>query len=87
MTVAYSAGDDARIIRPARRVVDEGLGSPILIGSIGEIQRSAELATTPSTGRDVLDPGSRARQRRYARPLWPIAPQGDDGSSGRTKTA
>ncbi len=57
-TVAYSAGDDVRIIRAARRVVDEGLGSPILVGAAESVERAAVGYHIPLDGVRVLDPSA-----------------------------
>ena len=65
--VAYPHGNDVRIIRAARRVSDEGIGRPVLLGPIADIEDLAETAGISLEGMDVVDPadpGSAAQ--RYA---------------------
>ncbi|MGB7861079.1 MAG: NADP-dependent malic enzyme [Acidimicrobiia bacterium] len=65
--VAYPCADDIRIIRAARRVADEGIASPVLIGSMGSIGELASGAGISLVGMDVVDPTSGESQReRYA---------------------
>ena len=68
--VAYPHGNDLRIIRAARRVADEGIGSPVLLGPTGEIDELAETAGISLEGMEVIDPSnSGSEQARYARVL------------------
>lgn len=56
--VAYPHGNDVRIIRAARRVSDDGIGRPVLLGPIQEIQDIADNAGISLEGLDVIDPAS-----------------------------
>jgi malate dehydrogenase (oxaloacetate-decarboxylating)(NADP+) len=68
--VAYPHGNDLRIIRAARRVADEGIGRPVLLGPTGEIAELAETAGISLDGMEVIDPASSgSEQARYARVL------------------
>ena len=68
--VAYPHANDVRIIRAARRVIDEGIGKPMLIGPAGEVQSLAETAGISLDGMDVIDPAEETSERpRYARVL------------------
>ncbi|HEU4895797.1 MAG TPA: NADP-dependent malic enzyme [Acidimicrobiia bacterium] len=68
--VAYPHADDLRIIRAARRVKDEGIGSPVLVGPSGEIASLAEAAGISLEGMEVIDPVDENSERgRYARVL------------------
>ena len=65
--VVYPYGDDLRIIRAARRVLDEGIGSPILLGDTGVIRELSTELRIPLDGITVLDPVTEAPLRsRYA---------------------
>ena len=71
--VAYPHGDDVRIIRAARRVSDEGIARPVLIGESKRITSLAEDARIPLEGIQIVDPGSaRSDRRRYAKILEEI---------------
>ncbi|GIU91225.1 MAG: bifunctional malic enzyme oxidoreductase/phosphotransacetylase [Acidimicrobiia bacterium] len=67
MKVVYPHGDDLRIIRAARRVLDEGIAVPVLLGDTGVIKElSAELGISLD-GMIVIDPVTeRETRRRYA---------------------
>jgi malate dehydrogenase (oxaloacetate-decarboxylating)(NADP+) len=68
--VAYAHADDLRIIRAARRVADEGIGRPVLLGPAKEISNLAEAAGISLTGMEVIDPADpRSEQDRYAKVL------------------
>ena len=68
--VAFPLADDMRIIRAARRVADEGIASPILVGNAVRIKELAEQAGIPMEGMELIDPDSDAAERsRYARIL------------------
>jgi malate dehydrogenase (oxaloacetate-decarboxylating)(NADP+) len=83
MRVAYPHADDVRIIRAARRVADEGIALPILLGDASTIEAMAEAATISLEGLEVVDPGSDGSERaRYARILEEL--RRDRGMSLRT---
>jgi malate dehydrogenase (oxaloacetate-decarboxylating)(NADP+) len=68
--VAYPHANDLRIIRAARRVKDEGIGSPVLVGPSVEIASLAEAAGISLDGMEVIDPVDENSERgRYARVL------------------
>ncbi|MGH3649629.1 MAG: NADP-dependent malic enzyme [Acidimicrobiia bacterium] len=70
MRVAYPHGNDLRIIRAARRVKDEGIGSPVLLGPAREIEQLAETAGLSLEGMEVIDPtGVGSERQRYAKVL------------------
>jgi malate dehydrogenase (oxaloacetate-decarboxylating)(NADP+) len=68
--VAYPHANDLRIIRAARRVKDEGIGSPVLVGPSVENASLAEAAGISLDGMEVIDPVDENSERgRYARVL------------------
>ena len=65
--VAYPHGADMRIIRAARRVADEGIATPLLIGDAAEIGALAESAGISLDGMEAINPKEEHEQReRYA---------------------
>ncbi|MCI0425532.1 MAG: NADP-dependent malic enzyme, partial [Actinobacteria bacterium] len=65
--VAYPHADDVRIIRAARRVADEGIARPILLGTAPVIEELAENYGISLDGMDVADPRSPGSEAsRYA---------------------
>ncbi len=70
MRVAYPHGHDLRIIRAARRVLDEGIASPVLVGDVGLMRELAVEAGVSLEGIETVDPNAQEETReRYARTL------------------
>jgi malate dehydrogenase (oxaloacetate-decarboxylating)(NADP+) len=70
MRVVYPHGDDLRIMRAARRVKDEGIGSPLLLGDVGLIREMAEELGISLDGVEVIDPSTQETTLdRYAATL------------------
>ncbi len=69
-SVVYPHGDDLRIIRAARRVIDEGIGSPVLLGDTGLIRELSTELGIDLDGMRVIDPVTETELRKgYARRL------------------
>jgi len=68
--IVFPEGEEPKIIRAARMIVDEGIGSPILLGQRANIERVA--AEGHISLRDILieDPGTSERRDKYADYLW-----------------
>ena len=68
--IVFPEGEEPKIIRAARMIVDEGIGSPILLGQRVNIERVA--AEGHVSLRDILieDPGKSERRDKYADFLW-----------------
>jgi malate dehydrogenase (oxaloacetate-decarboxylating)(NADP+) len=65
--VAYPHAGDLRIIRAARRVADEGIASPVLLGDREIISELAETSGISLDGMDVVDPSAEDSEKtRYA---------------------
>jgi malate dehydrogenase (oxaloacetate-decarboxylating)(NADP+) len=65
--VAYPHADDIRIIRAARRVLDEGIARPVLVGPATRIAELAEGSGISLEGMEVIDPSDESSDRaRYA---------------------
>ena len=68
--VAYPHADDVRIIRAARRVKDEGIASPVLLGPVPQIIEIASNAGIVLDGMELIDPADpRSDKQRYAQVL------------------
>ncbi len=66
-TVVFPHGDDSRIIRAARRVLDEGIASPVLLGDVGLITELAVEMGISTDGIRVIDPVTELELRaRYS---------------------
>ncbi|NNK92580.1 MAG: NADP-dependent malic enzyme [Acidimicrobiia bacterium] len=61
MRVVYPHGADIRVIRAARRVVDEGIAEPIILGRVGEVGRLAAERGIELDGVEVIDPHQESR--------------------------
>jgi len=68
--IVFPEGEEPKIIRAARMIVDEGIGSPILLGQRANIERVA--AEGHISLRDIVieDPGTSERRDKYADYLW-----------------
>ncbi len=65
--VVYPHAEDLRIIRAARRVKDEGIARPVLLGPSRLIEENAAAAGISLDEMEVIDPaGPDSQQRRYA---------------------
>lgn len=65
LKVVLPEGEDARILRAARRLKDEKIASPILIGSAMAVAEAAIAAAVDCGDLEVIDPASDARVASY----------------------
>lgn len=71
--VVYPHGDDVRILRSARRVLDEGIGSPVLLGDVGLIREMSSELGISLEGIETINPESEVQTLdRYAEVLHGI---------------
>jgi malate dehydrogenase (oxaloacetate-decarboxylating)(NADP+) len=63
-------GEDVKVIRAARQVLDEGIAYPILLGKHETIQRVAAEARVSLDDIEIEDPASSHFREVYARYLW-----------------
>jgi malate dehydrogenase (oxaloacetate-decarboxylating)(NADP+) len=71
MRAVYPHGADIRIIRAARRVIDERIATPVLLGDVAEIRAIAADKDVALDGVQLLDPrGNPADCERYAEELY-----------------
>jgi phosphate acetyltransferase len=64
--LVFPEGHDERIIAAARRVKDQGIAIPIVLGSEAEIAAAAGPAAVPLDGLTIFDPAASARAAKYA---------------------
>ncbi|MDH5372252.1 MAG: NADP-dependent malic enzyme [Acidimicrobiia bacterium] len=73
MRVVYPQGADPRILRAARRVHDEGIAAPTILGNLESIQQVSVEMEIPLDGIEILDPfEARDHRERYADALFGI---------------
>jgi malate dehydrogenase (oxaloacetate-decarboxylating)(NADP+) len=70
--IVFPDGDRLRVMRAAQRMVDEGLGEPLLIGHEGEIREIAREHEISLEGAQVVDPRVHPERERLAERLYEI---------------
>ncbi len=70
--IVFPEGEDIHVIRAAQRLVDEGFGTPVLLGREKEIRRLAAEHGTDLAGVELLDPATDARRRQLAERLYEL---------------
>ncbi|MBI4458864.1 MAG: NADP-dependent malic enzyme [Acidobacteria bacterium] len=68
--VVFPEGEEERIIRAARILVDESIAAPILIGRKSKIMRAAEELGIGSDGIAIVDQALLTGEERYAQELF-----------------
>jgi malate dehydrogenase (oxaloacetate-decarboxylating)(NADP+) len=71
--IVYAEGEDERVLRAAKVVIDEKLGFPILVGRPAVIEQRIErygLRLTPGKEVEIVNPESDARYRDYWMDYW-----------------
>jgi malate dehydrogenase (oxaloacetate-decarboxylating)(NADP+) len=63
-------GEEPKVIRAARQVLDEGIAFPILLGNPESIARVAERARVSLADIEIEDPATSHYREVYARFLW-----------------
>jgi len=66
LTIVLPEGEDARVVTAARRLRDEAIASPILLGASEAVAAAARGAGLDLDGIAVVDPGSDPRGASYA---------------------
>ncbi len=64
--VVLPEGGDARVLRAARRLVDEGIAAPVLLGTPAELAAAAGRAGVPLDGIGTVDPETSEKLDAYA---------------------
>ena len=68
--VVFPEGEEPKIIRAARMIVEEGIASPILLGQTDVIQRIASENQISLRDITIEDPSSSDKRDKYAEYLW-----------------
>jgi malate dehydrogenase (oxaloacetate-decarboxylating)(NADP+) len=68
--VVFPEGEEPKIIRAARMISDEGIGSPILLGQHAVIERIAEENHVSLRDIVIEDPAKSDKRDKYADYLW-----------------
>lgn len=66
LSVVLPEGKDERIIRAARRMKDESIASPILLGKLDEIEAAAAEASVSLDGIQLINPAESDQLEAYA---------------------
>jgi len=66
LSVVFPEGRDERIIQAARRLKDENIAEPIVLGGPGQIEAAVEKAGTTLDGITVIDPKENDKLDAYA---------------------
>jgi len=68
--IVFPEGEERKILRAARIIVDDGIGHPILLGNRELIERTAQAAAIPLDDIQIEDPATSPNRERYAEFLW-----------------
>lgn len=55
-TIVLPEGNDVRILHAASRLQNEGIVTPVLLGNVSEVEKTAEEATIDVSGISIIDP-------------------------------
>jgi malate dehydrogenase (oxaloacetate-decarboxylating)(NADP+) len=68
--IVFPEGEEPKILRAARIIVDDGIGYPILLGNREVIERNAAAAVISLEDIAIEDPATSTNRNRYAQFLW-----------------
>jgi malate dehydrogenase (oxaloacetate-decarboxylating)(NADP+) len=68
--IVFPEGEERKILRAARIIVDDGIGHPILLGNREVIERTAQAAAISLDELQIEDPATSHNRERYAEFLW-----------------
>ena len=63
--MVLSEGEDARVLRAARRLVAEDIATPIVLGARDPLERAAEAAGFTLDGVEIVDSKTDSRLQGY----------------------
>jgi len=70
--IVFPEGEDARILRAARVLADDGIGEPILLGDPDMIRRQADDAGVTLEDIALANPRASTHQETFAQALWEL---------------
>jgi malate dehydrogenase (oxaloacetate-decarboxylating)(NADP+) len=68
--IVLPEGEERKILRAARIIIDDGIGYPILLGNREVIERTARAAGISLEDLEIEDPATSPNRERYAEFLW-----------------
>ena len=68
--VVFPEGDELKVVRAAAQLVDDGIASPVLLGSRERIAAIARDAKVDLEGIEIEDPATSPRRDAYSHFLW-----------------
>ena len=68
--IVFPEGEEPKILRAARIIVDDGIGYPILLGNRQMIEQNAAAAVISLEDIMIEDPSTSPHRERYAEFLW-----------------
>ena len=68
--IVFPEGEEPKILRAARIIVDDGIGYPILLGNRDVIERNARASAISLDELAIEDPSTSPNRERYAQFLW-----------------
>jgi malate dehydrogenase (oxaloacetate-decarboxylating)(NADP+) len=68
--IVFPEGEEPKILRAARIIVDDGIGYPILLGNRQVIEHNAAASVISLEDIEIEDPATSTRRERYAQFLW-----------------
>ena len=66
LSAVLPEGKDARVVAAARRLKDEGIAEPIVLGTLNEIEAAADDAGVPLDGISIITPAQSDKLEEYA---------------------
>src|SRR5256712_7749408 len=70
--IVFPEGEDARILRAARVLADDGIGEPILLGDPDMIRREADDAGVTLEDIALANPRASTHHETFAQALWEL---------------
>lgn len=68
--IVFPEGEQDRVLRAARVLVDEGTARPILLGTPAKIEATAAANDVDTDGMTIVDPDESDRLEEFARDYW-----------------
>ncbi len=69
--IVYPEATDARVLRAAEKIVSMRMAKPVLVGPPDQVEKKAQELGVQLSHIEIVDPGSRALNERYAKLLLP----------------
>ena len=68
--IVFPEGEDPRVVRCTSVIREEGIGTPILLGSRERIETVAKVEEVDLEGVEIIEPASSERRSEYAESFW-----------------